>query len=179
MELITKGYHCGITKSVENFCSDYNQLLISEHINDKKWAGVGMYLWDNRGNANWWYRTRHNKENRSICSCKIIVDEDKLIDFTDEDQVKRMNRFLVMMRTQRDVFDILEKDVGDKIDFLAKNLQAEVIKLMGDYSFKESHEFFSVDPKGASPGIPGKIMYCVKPGNSHVLKDRRMEEIES
>lgn len=175
LKLVLRCYHCGDTNAIKTFCSDYSHLIVSNHPYDNKWAGIGMYLWDNNGNAKWWHNKRNDKDTRSICSCILQIGEDKLLDFTDISYVETMENFLDVMKSSGNL--ISDEEIGLKVDFLVDYFEAEVVKIMGDYSFKESNKFFPKFDGRAVPGTPARIIYCVKPGNSHVLIQRSIEEV--
>lgn len=171
MELIIPSFHTGIKKRVLEFCSDDNSMLLSNHRHDNKWAGPGMYFWDNLGNAEWWLSTRTDKENRAICQCYLKINESDLLDFTDMSIVESMQKLIVIMEKNEAVF--AEDEVGIKIAFLAKKLNSKAIKLMGDYPNMRRSDFFSPSTTSAVPNISSRVIYCVREGNSDILVSRK------
>ncbi len=171
MELVIPSFHTGIKQRVLDFCKDDNSMLLSNHKHDNKWAGPGMYFWDNLGNAKWWLSTRHDKENRTICQCYLKINEVELLDFTDMSIAESMQKLIVIMEKNEEVFALDE--VGIKIAFLAKRLNSKAIKLMGDYPNMKRSDFFSSPAKGAVPNISSRVIYCVREGNSDILVSRK------
>lgn len=176
LELKFRCYHCGKKDKVKRFCSDPNFLPISSHPMDNKWAGPGMYLWDTKANANWWYSSREDNYERKICKCILSVEEDLILDMTDTEVVERANYLIEKIQASEDISS--DSEVGEKISFIAKKIRRQVIKLFGNYPRRPQLDFFEAskqDTTKAHVGITSNVIYCVKKGNSNLLKNREIE----
>ncbi|HDT7934295.1 TPA: hypothetical protein RD601_000714 [Enterococcus faecium] len=175
--LAIRCYHCGKKDTINKFCENQNFIPISNHKYDNKWAGPGMYLWDNLYNAKHWLNSRSDKKNRSICKCMLEIEEEHLLDLTDLEIVESMQKLIELMEKHEEIS--VNDEVGIKISFLSNYMGAKAIKIFGDYPNLKKSPFFNVPSKNVPHvDITTKVIYCVKEGNPDVLTKRELEESE-
>ncbi|MBL1225353.1 hypothetical protein [Enterococcus sp. BWR-S5] len=148
-------------------------MIISNHAYDENWCGEGMYFWDNKGNSNFWKKKKNGDS--EIVSCFLVFEEEHLLDFSDYEVAERMQQ-LISLLSQRDR-NLLDEKPGKKIDFLAKKLEIKLVKVIGMYPFSKGSSFFP-EIDNAHPSTSSKIIYCVKPGNSDIINERKLVEEE-
>lgn len=175
--LAIRCYHCGKKETIDRFCKDLDFLPISNHKLDNKWAGPGMYFWENFGNAQDWYDTRTDKTTRGICKCMLKVEEEHLLDLTDRRIADSMQRIIEIMEKSEQIS--ATDEVGIKISFLSDFTNAKAVKIFGDYPNMKGSSFFT-KPKNNEPhvAITTKVIYCVKEGNADILIERELESSE-
>lgn len=148
-------------------------MIISNHTYDETWCGEGMYFWDNKGNSNFWKKKKN--DDSKIASCFLVFDEEHLLDLSDYEVAERMQQFIDKL-SQRDR-NFRDEKPGKKIDFLAKKLEIKIVKVIGLYPFSKESSFFP-EIDAAHPSTSSKIIYCVKPGNSDIISERKLLEEE-
>ena len=173
LKLQFKVYHSNTPEKIHEFISDNSYMIISEHAYDDNWCGKGMYFWDNKGNANFWQT--HRKDETKIACCFLIIAENEFLDLSDHDIAEGMQKLITKMK-QKDR-NLIDAKPGKKIDFLASVLKARVVKVIGSYPHSKNSSFF-IDSISAHPSTSDKIIYCVKPDSSDIIKHRQLVEEE-
>ncbi|MDA9429946.1 MULTISPECIES: hypothetical protein [Enterococcus] len=170
-------YHCGKKETINRFCENPDFIPISNHKFDNKWAGPGMYLWDNLYNAQDWYNTRADKTTRGICKCMLEIDEEHLLDLTDRGIADSMQSIIEIMEKNEQIS--ATDEVGIKISFISDFMESKAVKIFGDYPNMKGSSFFT-KPKKNEPhvAITTKVIYCVKEGNADILTKRELEKSE-
>ncbi len=148
---------------IKSFNSGKNQLYVSEE--DGYWAGSGMYFWDNRGNVAYWKKDRERKNiETSVLSATLSLDEENVLDLTDEDMVNSYNRMWPFIAKKFNV----EKDCspGKKLNYICKFIpKIKVVKLIGYYPTKVENKFFSTREELPHMTTTAKTIFCVKNGD--------------
>lgn len=167
-------FHCNDKKKINSFMKN-KELIISNHVMDEKWAGKGMYLWDNKGNAKYWYdqKKRHVDESEiGIISMFLEYSSETLLDLTDLEQEKKCKKILDFF--SKNNVEVSSKDpLGIKIDFICERLGYKTVKIMGYYEKTPTTGFL----KKSKVSNKNKVIYCVKDGNSDILKNFRIIEV--
>lgn len=173
LNLQFKAYHSNTPEKIQTFISNGSYMIISEHSFDDNWCGKGMYFWDNKGNADFWNTKRIGPS--KVATCFLVISEDEFLDLSDYKIAERMQKLITKLGT-RDR-NLIDGKPGKKIDFLANVLKSKVIKVIGSYPYAKNSSFF-VDLDDAHPTTSNKIIYCVKPGSSDIIKYRKLAEEE-
>lgn len=181
MESKTILFHSNEEKKCEEFVSGKIPLILSKNSQDDKWLGVGMYFWDNKGNANWWNKKQLQK-NPSIKYkiIKVNADTSHLLDLTDYDVCTKMeelwNSYCKEIDKDPDV------PLGNKLNALFDAFPEfgkvyMVIKLYGKYNGTPSRGFITFDYKSrkAEPTMAAKCIYSVK-NDACILEREIIEE---
>lgn len=182
MELTLRLFHVGSKETIEKFCSDALFLPISNHPYDNKWAGMGMYFWDNIGNSNWWLNKKGDrKANYLICKCILQVQENLILDLTDDVQWKKIEEIINFFGKDQGVKKLDE--LGIRLDFILSKelLDFAVVKLLGDYPTRATPAFFKyegINLKLAHVDVSGRVIYCIKEGNSNLVVSREQIIVE-
>ena len=108
------GYHSNYENKCNAFIKNKRNLIIS---NDKEYLGKGMYFWDNKSNAKYWYDKKMKDKTCAKCivvKCDICIDN--LLDLTDE----RVREFIDTMYSELVAKDELDEHraITNNIDFL-------------------------------------------------------------
>ena len=108
-------YHANDRLKVENFLKT-NELIISK---DTNWLGSGMYFWDNLSNAKYWKNEKLRKNETidiKIIKGKIFLE--KLLDLTDEETVKKIDKTWDIISKDSEIkkMEIKKIELGRKLD---------------------------------------------------------------
>lgn len=174
MQLTIKCFHCNEKGKIEQFMVN-KKPIVSTHKADNYWAGNGMYLWDNMGNANYWYKERqkkNNKENTSICKIIVSYEEDLMLDLTDPDEIKKYKKMINLMSSKK-INLTIDDPIGIKIDFICDKFNKKIAKISGDYPHAGDKEFFG----DVRVNNSNKIIYCIKKGYFDIIKDIEKMEV--
>lgn len=166
-------YHCNDEKKINDFISKEEYLIISNHAADDKWAGKGMYFWDNKGNADYWHRDRISKFPNSIfliAKANIEYNEDTLMDLTDLEIEKLCNGIIEKMESMGVIGANNRDPLGKKIDFVSSVVGFKVVKVIGHYGATPQTDYL----KRSKVNNKNKIIYCVKEGNFDIISERKV-----
>ena len=175
------GYHVNDKERCLKFLSNEEFLIISE---DTYWMGEGMYFWDNVGNSKYWKSVKLKQDGSKeylTVQANIFIDEDKLLDLTDEEQVELIERYWELYCK----LDKCDKNppLGIKIDKLVKFLEEHtghhisIIKAIGDYNINQNKfDYLRYNNKFNGPQIRGNLrtIYCIRDYN--IVKARKIKE---
>lgn len=164
-------FHCNDEAKINKFIEDDKYLIISQHTADDVWAGKGMYFWDNKGNAKYWYRDRIRKYPNSaflIAQANIEYDQDTIMDLSDFETEQTCFKFISELEKKG---IISHKDsLGKKIDFICPILGLKVVRIMGHYSNTPQTGFL----KRSKVSNKNKVIYCIKKDNFDIIKQRKV-----
>lgn len=170
MEEKTTLYHVNNIEKIEYFFTE-NKLIISDHKLDDKYAGKGMYFWDNRGNAEFWYnqKLKHFKK-RDLCLLIVSTEynTDNLLDLTDLAQLEIYYNILDSIHEYENFKD---KGLGEKVDFLCKVLECKIVRFISFYPKTYKSKLL----KGSLVNNKNKVIYCVKPQYYDIIKSGQKE----
>ena len=149
-------YHANDRLKVENFLKT-NELIISK---DTNWLGSGMYFWDNLSNAKYWKNEKLRKNETidiKIIKGKIFLE--KLLDLTDEETVKKIDKTWDIISKDSEIkkMEIKKIELGRKLDII---FDYNVIKCLGNYrkNLMRNLDLFSE----SNLILSNKIIYSVK-----------------
>ena len=160
-------YHANDRLKVENFL-ETNELIISK---DTNWLGSGMYFWDNLSNAKYWKNEKLRKNETidiKIIKGKIFLE--KLLDLTDEETVKKIDKTWDIISKDSEIkkMEIKKIELGRKLDIifdfykahLSKEFDYNVIKCLGSYkrNLMGNLDLFSE----SNLTLSNKIIYSIK-----------------
>lgn len=168
MESRTILFHSNEEKKCEEFVSGKIPLIFSKNSRDDRWLGVGMYFWDNKGNANWWNKKQLRKNlSKKYKIIKVNADTSNLLDLTDYDIYTKMEE--IWENLCKKINENSDKPLGNKLDILFTSLpdfegKYRVIKVFGKYNGTPNDGFFKFDYKThvAEPTMAVKCIYSVK-----------------
>mgnify|MGYP001642344618 FL=1 len=163
-------YHANDRLKVENFLKT-NELIISK---DTNWLGSGMYFWDNLSNAKYWKNEKLRKNETidiKIIKGKIFLE--KLLDLTDEETVKKIDKTWDIISKDSEIkkMEIKKIELGRKLDIIfdfyknisertSKIFDYNVIKCLDNYrkNLMRNLDLFSE----SNLILSNKIIYSVK-----------------
>jgi hypothetical protein len=175
-------FHSNEEKKCEEFVSEKIHLISSENKRDDIWLGVGMYFWDNEGNAKWW-NEKQSKRNlhKKYKIIRVNADTSNLLDLTDYDVYKKMEE--IWKNLCKKINADSEKPLGYKLDTLFHSFprfkeKYMAIKVFGKYNRTPVDGLFPFDCKSmkAEPTMAVKCIYNVK-NYDCILKSEIIEEV--
>ncbi|MDN6070593.1 MAG: hypothetical protein L0I48_05290 [Lactococcus plantarum] len=163
-------YHVNNIEKIEYFFTE-NKLVVSNHRSDGKYAGKGMYFWDNRGNADYWFNQKLKHCKKSDL-CLLIVsteyDTESFLDLTDSSQEKEYMKILDSI-SKYDVFK--GKNLGEKVDYLCEYLGCKIVRFITFYPRTQKSRLL----EGSFVTNKNKVIYCVKPQCYDIIKSKQKE----
>lgn len=162
-------YHVNSQENISSVVSSYKdnrgELYFSKE--DGFWAGDGMYFWDNKGNAKYWKKSRHNDY---ILKADLKIDENYILDFTDLDVVQRFETIWPLIAKKFHI-NVDATTPGKRINLICKFIDTvKVVKINGYYPNMPESYFISGGRDGSSiphMTVKAKTIFCVK--NADVL----------
>lgn len=168
MESKTILFHSNEETKCKDFIVGKIQLIISGNSKDDNWLGVGMYFWDNKGNAKWWNKKQISRNQaKKYKIIKVNADTSRLLDLTDFDVYTKIekiwNDYYKKVNANSDV------PLGNKLNTLFAAFSGweekyKAIKLYGKYNGTPQRGVFKSDYKSikAEPTIAVKCIYSIK-----------------
>ncbi|HEL2072523.1 TPA: hypothetical protein TY888_001869 [Streptococcus suis] len=153
-------FHCNDTPKVDDFIEN-RKLIISQHPYDDWWSGKGMYFWDNLSNACYWKNEKLKKQPSNPVSI-ISVDvqfntsDESFLDLTDDSILHMLIEYYRLTHPDQELHD---KKIGILIDDYSQKYGVKVVKILGNYSQRQSPET-PINIKKLS--YKAKTIYCVK-----------------
>lgn len=163
-------YHVNSMEKIEYFCTE-NKLILSEHKSDNKYAGDGMYFWDNRGNADFWFNQKlkyFNKRDLCLLVVSTEYDTEHLLDLTDQSQIKD---YLIILDRIYGYGFFNGAELGEKVDYLCKVLECKLVRFISFYPKTYKSRLL----KGSFVDNKSKVIYCIKPQNYDIIKSKQKE----
>lgn len=186
-------YHVDLQENNQRFCKGDS---LDQSIENGKWAGTGLYFWDNLGNAKYWIKShwKNDPEKASIVETQLKVDQNVFWDLTEpetvrnfESQIESISKFALLNKNTENHAELIKKtsDLGAVINLYYKLLQDmgfstfSVIKIIGYYPFVRDTKYFKekIDLKNRSfkiapVTIKSKTIYLIKDQN--LLAERKI-----
>lgn len=154
-----EGYHVNSKEKCQDFLNKNISWIVSA---DKEYLGKGMYFWDNKANAKYWFIQRRKKLSNSefmVVSCNLSLDY--LLDLTDIDIVTKMDRLWRVIEKRR-VKERLPEKAGARLDYIRKydSLvgRLTVYKMIAQYDRNEPK--YAIGNSYMAYNV--KTIYCVK-----------------
>lgn len=171
-------YHVGKKESNNTF--QQNPAILVSH-EDGEWAGEGLYVWDNMGNANYWLKQKnkiaYNKSSGteySIIKLNLKVDEKYILDLTDPYSVKEFERFVEKLKDYgffgkkknfenkgalinayyNTIKSFIKKNKNLALSKYFKDKQFEVTKIIGYYPMIKDTIYFKENDKKQNKKVP-------------------------
>lgn len=170
MEEKTTLYHVNTHEKIDNLLQSEN-LIISKHEADRKYAGYGMYFWDNRGNAKYWFNQKlryERKSNLSLLIVSVSYNSDELLDLMDLEQEQL---YMEIIQKMKESGQFKSKYLGDKIDFLCKLLNCKIVRVNANYPGTPATGLLS----GSFVTNKNKVIYCIKESHYDIIKSKHKE----
>lgn len=164
-------YHVNTIAKVDYVLKE-EKLLISEHKSDNKYAGYGMYFWDNRGNADYWLGEKlsyEDKENLCLLVVSVEYENGNLLDLMDSLQEKEYARILDSLNKSG---KFKGSTLGEKVDFLCEQLGFKIVRF-GSYYPKTPQTALL---KRSRVTNRTKVIYCIKNPHYDIIKEKQKEE---
>lgn len=154
-----EGYHVNSEEKCKHFLSRELHLIISK---DTEYLGAGMYFWDNKSNAKYWFNQRQKKRPSNlfmVISCNISLD--KLLDLTDSDIMIAVDKAWQAVE-KRGREKLLPLKPGARLDYIRKynpliNTMT-VFKMIAKYEKDEPK--YAIGNSYMAHNV--KTIYCVK-----------------
>ena len=163
-------YHVHSMEKIEYFCTQ-NKLILSEHKSDNKYAGDGMYFWDNRGNADYWVGQKLNyfkKDDLCLLVVSIEYNSDNLLDLMDNSQ---LSEYQIVLSKLKNIEKINMRTLGEKVDFLCNFLGFKIVRFATYYPRVPKSDLIA----GSYVNNKNKVIYCVKPNHCDIIKTKHKE----
>lgn len=170
MEEKTTLYHVNTHEKIDNLLQT-ESLIISNHDADRDYAGYGMYFWDNRGNAKYWFnqkRRYENKRNIGLLVVSVSYNSDELLDLMDLEQERL---YMEIIQKMEGSGKFKSKYLGDKIDFLCKELNCKIVRVNAHYPSTPTTGLLS----GSFVTNDNKVIYCIKESHYDIIKTKHKE----
>lgn len=157
-------YHVNTHKNISNVVDSYKNGSVELYtsVEDGYWAGNGMYFWDNKGNANYWKKSRHNDY---ILKADLKIDENYILDFTDLDVVRHFETIWPLIAKKFHINGDATTP-GKRINLICKFFDTvKVVKINGYYPNMPESYFISGGRDGSSiphMTVKAKTIFCVK-----------------
>ncbi len=154
-----EGYHVNTEEKCKQFLNKEIPWIVSA---DEEYLGAGMYFWDNKANAKYWYNERRRKHpHNSFMAVSCNFSLERLLDLTDEDILcvvnKTWNAIEKLGKRQN-----LPTKTGARLDYIRKyNALISTLTV-----FKMIAKYTKNEPKYAIwnsfMAYNVKTIYCVK-----------------
>ena len=166
--LKTEGFHVNSEEKCNSFLNS-DSIIKTEK--DENWLGLGMYFWDNEGDANYWVKKKHKDGFKIVWIVKSIICTDNILNLTDNDILAGLFRAWTQYCNKSG--ETKNQGYGIVIDILYKIFYRErfdVIKGHGNYP--NHKELFWIDYNNNLPHLTSKTktIYCVKKENAIIKK---------
>lgn len=170
-------YHANTKEKIEEFIQ--GKLIISCHPNDDYWLGEGMYFWDNKDNAIFWNKRRHDDKHTSIAKSQLSFDESDLIDLLDRSVRSILRKQIQEICNVVGIdFDLYKNKPGAALNLLFNYLKTvnektfKVVKGAGYYKNQPTYSLIVDNDNIKQAHVTGKIklIYCVRDDNLLSLK---------
>lgn len=163
------GYHANDRDRCSEFVN-YRTIITSE---DTHWLGLGMYFWDNLGNAKYWLLEKKRKA-QEVISWSIVqanINLDQLLDITDEDILDTLNKlwYEYCAKSHRNS----NAPLGKKIDILFEYfslLSSNYCTIKGHGKYDRVQSEFLV---GSYLVSNIKTIYCVRNSTDRNIYNRK------
>lgn len=164
-------FHCNDRMRINKFVAEPDFLIISQHKFDELWAGRGMYFWDNKGNAKYWYKDSVKKSPDSsflIAQANIHYDQETFMDLLDLEIEKLCQQII----DRYEALGVISNrdSLGKKIDFVASELNFKVVRVSGYYKNTPQTSYL----KRSKVSNKNKIIYCVKGNSADIITERKV-----
>ncbi|MDO3392944.1 hypothetical protein [Ligilactobacillus sp. 110_WCHN] len=156
-------FHVGTSKSIEELKKGIFDSSISNNSGNKNWLGKGIYFWDNKGNARYWYNQKNSKPVKIARVPLRLNDSVNYGDFTDCNQLIFFDKIWDSYKRHSNNKKKGKKE--DFVDYLSEKFDISVIRCTAVYPKIHVFEFIAERMKEQSmPHICGnvKVVYCIK-----------------
>lgn len=156
-------FHVGTSESIEELKKEIFDSSISNNSGNKNWLGKGIYFWDNKGNAKYWYDQKKSDPVKIACVPLRLNDSVNYVDFTDCNQLISFDKLWAFYKRNSN-----NKKKGKKkdfVDYLSEKFNISVIRCTAVYPKIRIFKFIAERMKEQSmPHICGnvKVIYCIK-----------------
>ena len=156
-------YHCNDAERCSQYLSNEDYIILCQE--DGDWLGDGMYFWDNKSNAEYWYQKKLKDDSSKeylIVQSQVLLS--KILDLTDEKVCSFMSRLWSIYTTKIKVKENAE--TGLKLNCLFRyyhdllGTAYHVIKVFGFYPGNSEQSFIVYDPKKRKP-LPCMDIKCI------------------
>lgn len=170
MEEKTTLYHVNTNEKIDNLIKN-NELIISEHKSDSKYSGIGMYFWDNRGNADYWLGQKLKYKEKKDLNLLVVSAEyssDHMLDLMDYAQEKEYQNILSKVSK---LGRFRGKSLGEKVDYLCEVLGCKLVRFSAYYPNTPQTGLL----KRSKVTNKYKVIYCIKPTHYDIIKTKHKE----
>lgn len=154
-----EGYHVNKEQKCKDFLNKETALIISV---DQEYLGRGMYFWDNKANAKYWFkqqRRKHPCDSLMAVSCNLSLE--KLLDLTDGDIRRVVDKawHTIQNRAENDGVPL---KMGARLDYIRRF--HPLIKTLNIYKMLAQYENDEHKYNFGSPYLACNVrtIYCVK-----------------
>lgn len=169
-------YHSNEEEKCKEFVAKEGSLILSENSKDDIWLGVGMYFWDNIGNANWWKQKQCNRHPLAkYCIAIANVNLNNMLDLTDYEVYMKLEELWKKVCVKCELDSNIQ--LGNKLNFLFDSFnfgnKYDLIKVYGKYNSTPNKGFFKFDysTMKSEPTIGVKCIYSVRNAKCIFEKD--------
>ena len=159
-------YHCNDNVRCQKFLDD--QTFMIESKEEGIWLGNGMYFWDNRANAEFWYRKKQKNQKDLTIVCSNVYT-DYMLDLTDLDICNKMQELWIFLVEELELDNVDKATLGHKLNYLYQYFEKfreeyQIIKVLRKYKKTPPNKFFeyNLNSAKAEPTTAIKCIYNVK-----------------